>query len=82
MRDIVIVARDQPDLWEYLLQEFAGDENVQVLLDRRQGERRQQLQGCGGKRRGTNRRRQLSTDTDLRSHPFILMRAGQQTLQR
>jgi hypothetical protein len=82
VRDIVIVARDQPDLWEYLLQEFAGDEEVQVLLDRRQVERRQRVQGYESERRGGNRRRRLSNDTDLRSHPFILTCPEEQTLQR
>jgi hypothetical protein len=82
VRDIVIVARDQPDLWKYLLQEFAGDEDVHVLLDRRQGERRQRVQGYESERRGVKRRRRLSTDTDLRSHPFILMPPEQRTLQK
>lgn len=82
MRDMVIVARDQPDLWQYLLQEFAEDEEVQVLLDRRQGERRQQVQRCESERRGANRRRGVTTDTDLQYHPFILVLPGQRALQR
>ncbi len=81
VRDILIVAQDQPDLWQYLLQEFAGDEEVQVLLDRRQGERRQRVQQYESDRRGVARRRRPSTDTDLRYHPFILVLPEQRTLQ-
>jgi hypothetical protein len=39
-REIFIVARDRPDLYRYLSQTFADAENVQVIWDRRTGERR------------------------------------------
>ena len=37
---LVIVARSNMDLYEYLTQKFADDPNVRVILDRRQGEQR------------------------------------------
>lgn len=35
MRHLVIVARDRPDVFESLIHRFAGDGDVDVLLDRR-----------------------------------------------
>lgn len=37
---LMIVARDRPDLYDRLRQEFSGDRAVAVVLDRRFGERR------------------------------------------
>jgi hypothetical protein len=34
---IIIVARDQPDLFEHLIRAFSRDEKVEVVLDRRRG---------------------------------------------
>jgi hypothetical protein len=39
-RHLFIIARDQPGLWEYLRREFASEENVDVILDRRLGHER------------------------------------------
>jgi hypothetical protein len=36
-RYLIIVAPDQPGLYDYLTRNFAGDEKVQVILDRRPG---------------------------------------------
>ena len=38
---LFIVARQQPDLYSYLTREFSQEREVRVILDRRQGERRQ-----------------------------------------
>jgi hypothetical protein len=38
---LFIVSRQQPELYSYLAQEFSGEADVRVILDRRQGERRQ-----------------------------------------
>jgi len=35
----LIVGRHNPDLYSYLKQQFAGDERIRVILDRRSGER-------------------------------------------
>jgi hypothetical protein len=37
---LFIVAKDQHDLYRYLAREFATEPDVQVILDRRRGERR------------------------------------------
>jgi hypothetical protein len=39
---LFIVARQQLDLYSYLTREFSGEPDVQVILDRRRGERRRQ----------------------------------------
>jgi hypothetical protein len=38
---LIIVARDQPDLWQSLKEHFATTEDIQAILDRRRWERRQ-----------------------------------------
>jgi len=42
VRYLLIVARTEPDLWRYLKDNFAGDQKVEVILDRRRAERRRQ----------------------------------------
>ncbi|MBM3217068.1 MAG: hypothetical protein FJZ38_00020 [Candidatus Rokubacteria bacterium] len=39
-KELIIVTRDNPDLLESLRQEFSGQPDVQVLVDRRTGDRR------------------------------------------
>jgi hypothetical protein len=65
-REIFVVARDRPDLYRYLSQTFADAENVQVILDRRNGDRR----GTGGgdaSPREDDRRGRPNVEQDLRS---------------
>ena len=72
VRYMLIVARNQPDLCDYLIRNFTGDEKVQVLLDRRRGQRRQRVQPHEPERRQAERRRQPG------SHPpsdwFVVVR--------
>lgn len=58
---LFIVARQQLDLYRYLSREFSAEADVQVILDRRYGERRIQ-----GERRSTPRgdRRQSDRRSD------------------
>src|SRR5205085_12467907 len=56
---LVIVARPQVNLYEYLRQKFADDPNVQVVLDRR-------YDGAGARQR-TADRRQLAIAQALRA---------------
>jgi hypothetical protein len=72
VRGLIIVARDQPDLWQSLREHFAANEDVTLVLDRRLWERRQRVQGCEPDRRGLDRRRPPSTEHDLRSRPFVI----------
>lgn len=81
VRGLIIVARDQPDLWHQLTQHFAGHNEVRVLLDRRQWERRQRLQTYGPERRKGPRRRPSSIETDLRYRSFLLVPQRQEPLR-
>lgn len=74
VRGLIIVTRDQPDLWASLTQHFVANEDVQVLLDRRQGDRRQRVQTLGRERRGAERRRPPSIETDVRFRQFVIVR--------
>lgn len=70
---LIIVARDQPDLWRYLAKQFAGRDEVRVLQDRRQWERRQRRLMWEPERRGADRRSPLSISTDLRRRSFLIV---------
>jgi hypothetical protein len=66
-REIFIVARDRPDLYRYLSQTFADAENVQVIWDRRSGERRTTVATVHNpERRQGERRRRAGIDQELR----------------
>ena len=39
-RNVFVVSRRHPDLYEYLRERFATDQAVEVILDRRIGQRR------------------------------------------
>lgn len=81
VQGLIIVARDQPDLWHQLTQHFAGHNEVQVLLDRRQWERRQRMQAYGPERRMAARRRPPSIETDLRYRSFLIVPQRQEPLR-
>jgi len=67
-REIFIVARDRPDLYRYLSQTFSDAENVQVIWDRRAGERRAAaVAPHGPERRRGERRRRPAVDQELRN---------------
>jgi hypothetical protein len=55
MAFLVVVRRDEPDLFSYLVQHFQEPE-VRVLLDRRHGERRMDGRSAGQDRRASDRR--------------------------
>lgn len=59
-RYLLIVARNQPDLCHYLTRSFAGDHQVEVILDRRVGPRRQRAESHAPERRREERRRHSS----------------------
>lgn len=78
VRYLLIVARSQPDLSHYLKNNFAGDEKVEVILDRRRGERRQRVQPHEPERRQGERRRQPGTEKDLVYRPLVIVRRPQE----
>ena len=71
---LLIVARDQLELWQALKQEFGDRGEIGVLLDRRRGERRQEVQPVAGDRRGIDRRSLPRRDDDLRARRYVLAR--------
>jgi hypothetical protein len=68
---LFIVARSQPDLYDFLSQELVGAEKIRVLLDRRRGEQRQRLGELTEERRRAERRR-AQLDQDLRDWGFAV----------
>jgi hypothetical protein len=75
-RHYFIVARDQTSLCEYLVRQFASEENVAVFLDRRSGRDRRMADGHGDAvdRRTADRRHQPFVDTQLRSLGYAMFR--------
>jgi hypothetical protein len=60
------VARSNTDLYDFLSQELAGARGIEVILDRRQGERRESVRVSVEERRHAARRR-AQLDEDLRN---------------
>lgn len=71
---LVVTARNHPDLYGYLRRQFAGDEKVQVLLDRRQDDRRREGYPRKPDRRKGDRRGGWGKDNGLTSHGFAVIR--------
>ncbi len=69
---LFLVAWNRPDLWDYLRRWFAEVQNVEVILDRRRGERRRLARPDGSERRRAPRRRQPGLDDELRSTGFAI----------
>lgn len=74
VRGLIIVSRDQPDLWQALAREFGQSQEIRVLLDRRQGERRRDNQAHTPDRRGADRRSLPRIEDDVRSRQYVLVR--------
>jgi len=66
-RELFIVARERADLYRYLSQTFADAENVEVIWDRRGGERRRAFNGTHHDRRRRERRTRANVDEELRT---------------
>jgi hypothetical protein len=76
---LFIVSRQQLDLYRYLSREFSTETDVQVILDRRYGERR--LQGDRrsaprGDRRQTDRRGQVEIGSQINTLGYAFVRLG------
>jgi len=72
---IYIVARAHPWLYQHLVERFADDPDVRVILDRRMGERRNlaATRIFPNERRNSERRRSIpvADDLDTRSHYIV-----------
>ncbi len=73
-RSLLIVARDQGDLYDCLRHAYGDSETLTVFLDRRQGERRRAGQSVLAERRRSERRSPLSLAEDLRFQQYVLVR--------
>jgi hypothetical protein len=70
---LLIVARKEKALYEYQTRRFAGHPGVEVILDRRGGERRRQSHPVDVERRRGDRRRHRGEPSIL---GFTIVRCG------
>ncbi|HEY7519177.1 MAG TPA: hypothetical protein VIE36_12865 [Methylomirabilota bacterium] len=72
-RNLFVVSRRYPDLYEYLRERFASDTAVEVILDRRIAQRRRAQAPHGVERRRGDRRGRPEVEVELqtRSHAII-----------
>jgi hypothetical protein len=83
-RHLFVVARDQSDLCAYLQREFSTEENVEIVLDRRQ--ERDRRSGRDRRtasrsesaldRRATDRRVRKAVAAQLRSYGYAMLNVG------
>jgi hypothetical protein len=66
-RCLVIVARDQPELFERLTSIYRDEEWIEILVDRRHGAPGPEMAS------GSDRRSPPTPQTDLREHAFIVI---------
>jgi hypothetical protein len=71
-----VVARGRQDLYDLLQREFAGEPGVEVQVDQRVGERRQEGRPAGPERRAADRRARQDVDRDLRALGWAIVDAG------
>src|SRR2546426_11699237 len=55
-RRLIVVAREEPDLFDYIRRDQFGDDSVVVIADRRRGDRRGAGRGHAPERRRPDRR--------------------------
>ena len=70
---LVVVSRQHPDLYVYLRDRFAGEADVEVLLDRRLAERRRERVPAEVERRQSGRRLRLDVDRQLRVRSHVIV---------
>jgi len=73
-RHLFIVSRHHRDLHDYLVTRFEGDAKVEVILDRRRGERRRRgRNGSAADRRRHDRRVHRDVDAELRERSHVIL---------
>src|SRR5262249_59024999 len=72
-KHLLVVARHRRELYEEIKRAFAGHESVEVILDRRMGERRQDNEGPQPDRRRRSRRNRPGIDEQLRTIGWALL---------
>ena len=74
---LFIVGRPHPDLYGYLSREFAAEPDVRVMMDRREGERRnpnERRAGARGERRQADRRSRSEATEQITSLGYAFVR--------
>jgi len=74
--EIFVVARYNPQLYDYLQREFSHEERIRIIMDRRVAERRQGADSPPGERRQGDRRQHQDVDTNLRERGFVILHSG------
>ena len=64
---LYVISRDRRDAFERLKEDFAGQHDVAVILDRRRNERRTVMLSSRVNLRRADRRRQRELDRELRT---------------
>ena len=72
-RHLFLVSRHEARLYEYLLERFHDDGNVEVILDRRRGERRHRPHGPDFDRRHSDRRSRREVDQELKIRSHVIL---------
>ncbi|HEU4371388.1 MAG TPA: hypothetical protein VFV05_24465 [Methylomirabilota bacterium] len=72
-RELFIVSRERPDLYRYLSQTFADAESVEVIWDRRTGERRSAATDSNPERRRGDRRARPAVDEEIRAVGYAFL---------
>jgi hypothetical protein len=72
-RHLFIVSRHHLELYNYLRERFASDTNVEVILDRRVGQRRERVSHVASERRRHERRRRPEADAELMTHSHVIL---------
>lgn len=78
-RYLIVVSREQPDLWRHLRQLFTGIDGVNIVLDRRHGGRWQWAQSRAYEERGEDRRRPRNLDAGLSHRSFVIVNPDEMT---
>ena len=74
-RHLFIVARAHPSVYQYLMEQFTADADVEVRLDQRRSDRRTSRGPVELERRRSDRRTRPDVDAQLRerSHFFLTL---------
>jgi hypothetical protein len=68
-----IIAPGQRALYDSLRRTFANDPTVEVVMDRRKGQRRQPASGTSAERRAVDRRRNVTVQKKLSARGFAVV---------
>jgi hypothetical protein len=78
-RYLIVVSREQPDLWRHLRQILTGVDGVDVVLDRRYGGRWQWSQSREFQERGADRRQHPLSETLFGHRSFVIVNPAEST---